>query len=211
MGDPRGRIKAARKEQMEAGSAPSKEKGKEKKKGPAPGGPAKKLVPRSIIRVAGTDLDGNKAAGIALMKIRGVGYNFARAVLHVAGIDWNTKLAQVSEEQMARIEGLILKPIDAGIPAWLVNRRNDPVTGQDLHVSGADLSASIRQDIEGLKRIRAYRGIRHEMGLPTRGQHTRTSGRKGGRVGVIRKKAMPGAAPAKPAAAAAPAKKEEKK
>ena len=70
----------------------------------------------------------------------------------------------------------------------MLNRRKDPVTGEDMHLSESDLTMGVRQDIEFLKKIRAYRGIRHELGLPVRGQRTRSSFRKGRTVGVQRKK-----------------------
>lgn len=195
MGDPRGRIKAAQKTAMKEGTTPTTTERPGGKKPPV----AKKVMPIAIVRVAGTDLDGNKQVAIALMKIRGVGYNLARVVLHAAGIEHTTKLRDISEEQTAKIESVIEKPAAFGIPIWMLNRQKDPATGENVHVSGSDLPLVWRQDIENLKRIRAYRGIRHETGLPTRGQHTRTSGRKGTRVGVVRKKAL--AAPAKAAAA----------
>ena len=74
------------------------------------------------------------------------------------------------------------------MPVWLLNRRKDYSTGKDLHVTGSDLVISLRNDLNRLRKIRSYRGIRHEQGLPVRGQRTRTSFRKGASVGVTHKK-----------------------
>ena len=70
----------------------------------------------------------------------------------------------------------------------MVNRRRDPYDGVSRHVVGNELVLTVKQDIERLKRIRCYRGIRHELGLPVRGQRTRSTFRKGKTVGVQRKK-----------------------
>ncbi|MDP6459896.1 MAG: 30S ribosomal protein S13, partial [Candidatus Hydrothermarchaeota archaeon] len=75
-----------------------------------------------------------------------------------------------------------------GLPAWLLNRRKDYASGKDIHVTGSELAISLREDLNRLKKIRSYRGIRHERGLPVRGQRTRTSFRRGASVGVTRKK-----------------------
>lgn len=184
MGDPRGKIKAARRAMLK-GEGPQGEK----RRGKRP--LEKKPAVRNIIRVAGTDLDGNKQLPIALKKIRGVGYNFARAIVKAAGFDHKKKLAELDEKEIKKIEQVIQDPVKAGIPAWLVNRQKDLASGKNIHVTGPELPLSIRADIELMRKIRAYKGIRHEMGLTVRGQRTRTAGRKGVRVGVVRKKVMP--------------------
>lgn len=190
MGDPRGQIKAARREALkEEGKVPEKGKGKKP--------PEKKLALRSIVRMAGTDLDGNKTLAIALMKIRGVGYNFARAIALVSGIDYRKKLLDLSEEEIKKIEEIVENPTGYNIPTWMLNRRKDIVTGADVHVTGSELTITWRSDIDLLKKIRAYKGIRHELGQPVRGQRTRSSFRKGTKVGVVRKKMVPGKAPEK--------------
>jgi small subunit ribosomal protein S13 len=66
-------------------------------------------------------------------------------------------------------------------------------TGADKHLITSDLDFTISNDIEREKSVMSWRGYRHMFGLKVRGQHTRTSGRKGGAVGV-KKLAKPGAA-----------------
>jgi len=60
------------------------------------------------------------------------------------------------------------------------------MTGRMLHFTGSDLDFAHRSDIERLRRIKSWRGLRHSLGLKVRGQHTRTTGRKGMAVGVSR-------------------------
>lgn len=76
--------------------------------------------------------------------------------------------------------------------------------GSNSHVITSDLDFAASNDIEREKLVMSWRGYRHMFGLRVRGQCTRTTGRRGGAVGVKKVKAMPGAAPAT-AAAGAPA------
>jgi len=83
----------------------------------------------------------------------------------------------------------------------MLNRRIDPSTGESKHLVSSELSLAIRSDIDFMKKIRCYKGIRHELGLPVRGQRTKSSFRTGMIVGVTKAKLKPGAvAPATPGA-----------
>lgn len=75
-------------------------------------------------------------------------------------------------------------------------------TGSDKHLITSDLDFTISNDIEREKSVMSWRGYRHMFGLKVRGQHTRTSGRKGGAVGVKRLTKPGAAAPSAPAGAA---------
>ena len=74
------------------------------------------------------------------------------------------------------------------IPVWMTNRPKDVYTGVPKHIIGTDLPLINEDDINILKKIRAYRGIRHETGQKVRGQRTKSTGRTGLIVGVKRKK-----------------------
>ena len=74
--------------------------------------------------------------------------------------------------------------------------------GSNNHLITSDLGFTVSNDIEREKLVMSWRGYRHMFGLRVRGQCTRTTGRRGGAVGVKKVKAMPGAPPAAPAAAA---------
>src|SRR3989442_5136386 len=92
---------------------------------------------------------------------------------------------------------------------WMVNRPKVWVYGLDLPAFGADVEIHRRDDINRMKMIRSYKGVRNETGQKVRGQSTRSNGRTGLTVGVTKKAALE-AAKAKKAEEAAP-KKEEKK
>jgi len=140
------------------------------------------------VRIAGTDIPGELALAWGLAKIKGVGYNFAMAICRVLGLDPKMKTGFLTDEEIAKIEDVIKNPLNYGIPNWMLNRRKDYETGQDLHLVGSDLIFYVRKDIEREIRIRSWRGIRHALGYKVRGQRTHTTGRLGPTVGVKRKR-----------------------
>ncbi|MEM2250566.1 MAG: 30S ribosomal protein S13 [Candidatus Hadarchaeales archaeon] len=143
---------------------------------------------KHIVRIAGHDLDGKKAVHHALLGIKGVSFSLARAVAYAANIDPFRKIGTLTEEEVKKIEDVLKDPLAHGIPAWMLNRRKDYETGKDTHLVGPEIDFYVKMDIDREKRIRSRRGIRHELGLPVRGQRTRTTGRRGMTVGVVRKK-----------------------
>lgn len=152
----------------------------------------------------GTDLDGSKKVPYGLSKIRGVGPNYALAVVKAARVNPESRIGTLSEAEMARIEDAVKDPAKHGIPPRLFNRRKDVETGRDVHLVGPDLTLSTKGDIDLMKDIRSWKGIRHSLGLKVRGQRTRTTGRSGKAVGVKKKVLLE-------AARAAERKGEEKK
>ncbi|HID60897.1 MAG TPA: 30S ribosomal protein S13 [Hadesarchaea archaeon] len=154
---------------------------------------------KHIVRIAGKDLSGGKQVQMALSDLKGVNISYARAVAYVASVDPFTKLGELSQQQIELVEKILKNPADHGIPGWMLNRRKDFETGRDLHLVGTDVDISVRSDIGRERRIRSRRGIRHELGLPVRGQRTRTTGRKGLVVGVKRKEVRIREEAAKPA------------
>lgn len=144
---------------------------------------------RLIVRLLNVDLDGGKKVPYALAGIRGVGIPFGYAVARALNIDPELRLGQLTDQQLAAVEDCIKNPAKYGIPSWMYNRRRDVSTGKDIHLTGADLDLSIKEDIQREMRIKSWRGVRHSLGLKVRGQRTRTTGRKSGPVGVVRRAA----------------------
>ncbi|MEM7819717.1 MAG: 30S ribosomal protein S13 [Candidatus Aenigmatarchaeota archaeon] len=143
---------------------------------------------KKIVRLLATDIDGELKVERALRKIKGIGFAFSRAVCIATGIDSNRKIGSLSAEEIKKIENFIKKP---NLPSWLLNRRKDMETGEDRHLTKSELDMKIREDINLMKKIRSYKGIRHELGLPVRGQRTRSSFRTQKTVGVMKKKSQP--------------------
>lgn len=146
-------------------------------------------VPRlkEVIRLVGYDLDGSKPVLWAIKKIRGISHTMAKVVCVLTGIDPSVRLGALSEEQLKHLEAVMNDPIGHGAPVWLVNRQKDLQTGQHKHLMGVELEVQQRFDVQRYINLRTYRGIRHMHGLPVRGQHTRSTFRKGKTVGVIKK------------------------
>jgi len=139
---------------------------------------------RYIVRIADRDLPGDKNIVYALALIKGVGVNTAYAVCRKLGIDTRRKLGSLTEEEVAKLDAAVREPHKLGLPSWLFNRRRDPALGVDRHLIGAELVLTVKSDIDLLKEIKCWRGIRHMLGLKVRGQRTRTTGRTGVTVGV---------------------------
>lgn len=160
--------------------------GKDRKLGAGKSGEKSEF--RHLVRIAGLDIDGNKKVIPGLALIKGIGERTAHIICELCSIDINKRIGHLSDEEVERIEKTI-KELPKLAPSWVLNRRKDYETGKDMHLTGSDLVMAWREDITRLRRIRAYRGIRHELGLAVRGQRTRTWGRgKGATVGVRRKK-----------------------
>ncbi|MGH9877127.1 MAG: 30S ribosomal protein S13 [Nitrososphaerales archaeon] len=159
---------------------------------------------RYIVRIAGKDVDGSKKLVVAISEIRGVGFNFAQVLLNTLKIDPNARVGFISEKDISEIESGIRDPVKIGMPTWFLNRQKDFETGSIKQVITSDWDIIVKNDIEREKGVLSWRGFRHMMGLKVRGQRTRTTGRKGGAVGVKKTgKLLPTAAPGAPGAPAA--------
>ena len=156
---------------------------------------------RELVRIAQADLDGKKPVYHALRKILGVSYAFSHAVCQQVGIEKTKKVGELSEQQVAEVEKMIKNP---ELPVFLLNRRKERSSGLNKHVTGSDLRLQKEFDLRRLKKTKSYRGMRHAWGLPVRGQRTRGNFRRGGAVGVMKKKIAQ-------AAAGGDKKKEDKK
>ena len=159
---------------------------------------------RHIVRIVGNDIPGAKKAIVGLTQIKGIGYNFATAILDTLKINTNTNIGFLSESNVQSIEKLITNPIAGNFPVWFLNRRKDIETGGNMHLLTSDIPFTLRNDIERERTTNSWRGYRHMYGLKVRGQCTRTTGRKGGAVGVA-KAGKPAPAQAATVAAAATA------
>ncbi len=116
---------------------------------------------------------------------------FANAVCYLAGIDKNKLTGELNDDEVKKLEEVIKNPSKFGMPIWMLNRRKDYETGENKHLLVSDLDFTKENDIKRLKKIKAYRGVRHMFGLPVRGQRTRSNFRpnKGkARLGVKKPK-----------------------
>lgn len=156
---------------------------------------------RYIVRIANKDLNGSIPIYRALTGIKGVGIRMARMIAYQFqkehNISYNTPLGQLPESMDAQLEAIVLAPQKHGLPTWTTNRSKTQ-DGKSTHLVMNDLDFAIRNDLQTMKKLKSYKGLRHALGLTVRGQRTRTSGRKrGNAVGVEKKVESKPAAPAK--------------
>ena len=121
-----------------------------------------------MARIAGVDLPKNKRAEIGLTYIYGIGRSTSRNILREAGIDFDTKMDQLGEDQITAIRNII--------------DNNYKVEGE--------LRTEVSMNVKRLMELGSYRGLRHRKSLPVRGQRTSTNARtrKGPRRSVVRKR-----------------------
>lgn len=121
-----------------------------------------------MARIAGVDLPRDKRVVVALTYIYGIGNSRAKQITEATGIDPDTKVRDLTEEEANRLRDYI---------------------AENFEVEG-DLRRQVQMDIKRLMDIGCYRGLRHRRGLPVRGQRTRTNARtrKGPRRAVAGKK-----------------------
>lgn len=145
---------------------------------------------KHIIRVANTDLKGDKPILLALQKIKGVGKMFSNMVCSVANVKKDKKAGALNDKEVTTIEQVILDPTKFNVPSWLFNRRKDYETGEDMHIIAGDLKFAKENDLKRMQRTKSYRGLRLAVGLPVRGQRTKSNFRrsKGKGLGVKKKK-----------------------
>lgn len=119
-------------------------------------------------RIIGIDIPENKRLEISLTYIFGVGRHLSNQIIARLGLDPNMRAVKLTQDDIARINGLL----------------------QDEYVVEGDLRRQVQNNIKRMINIHCYRGIRHRVGLPVRGQRTRTNSRtrKGRRKTIANKK-----------------------
>jgi len=166
----------------EGGSGESSEKSKHKKTD------ARMM---DIVRLAETNLDGSKKVFDAIRSIRGVSFMMGNAISKMSGLG-GKKVSELTDSEKEKLEDMIMHPERHGIPVWMLNRKSDPVTGEDRHLAVSELEFTQKMDVDLMRKLKTYKGVRHSTGLPVRGQRTRGSFRKGKTVGVSKRKEQPG-------------------
>ncbi len=108
-----------------------------------------------MARIAGVDLPAKKRVEVALTYIYGIGRPLSRQILAKTGVDPNKRVQDLTEAEIAELRKEI----------------------ENNHLVEGDLRRKVKADIDRLKQIKCYRGIRHMVGLPVRGQRTRSNAR----------------------------------
>jgi len=139
-----------------------------------------------IVRLSNTDVDGDKKLIYGLTSVKGIGLHIATLIADETSIDRSMKIGDLSDKQVEELQKAI-DDIQNSAPEWMLNHRKDMETGEDLHLTGSEIEMRLRDEINMMKKIRSYKGIRHERGLRARGQRTRANNRRGLSLGVSKK------------------------
>lgn len=145
-----------------------------------------------IIRMENTDINGESNIVQGLTQIKGIGRHMATFIADTAEIDRKIKFGNLREPEIEKIREVI-ENIEEYVPAWMLNYRKDVYTGDNMHLISTDVAIRLRDDINMMKMIRSYRGVRHELGLKVRGQRSSSNGRKGLALGVSKRREAPAA------------------
>lgn len=143
-----------------------------------------------ILRVMNTNIDGRRKIMFAMTSIKGCGRRFSNIVCKKADVDMSKRAGELTDDEVERVVTIMNNPRQYKIPDWFLNRQKDIKDGKFNQVLANGLDNKMREDLERLKKIRAHRGLRHYWGLRVRGQHTKTTGRRGRTVGVSKKKGV---------------------
>ncbi|MBS3074588.1 30S ribosomal protein S13 [Candidatus Pacearchaeota archaeon] len=133
--------------------------------------PSAEQQTESLIRILDKDIKSSKKVIVGLTRIKGVSWAVSNGICSAIKINPAKKIGDLSKEEIKTIEEFIKNP---KLPSFLLNRRKDANTGEDRHLTSTDLDLRKEFDIKLLKKIRSYRGLRHALGLPTRGQRTKS-------------------------------------
>ena len=134
-----------------------------------------------ILRVLNTNVDGRTKGMYALTQIRGIGRRFSNVVCKKAEIDMGKRAGELSAAELESLMVIVSNPRQFRIPDWFLNRQKNYKDGKYIQQVSNQLDTSLRDDLERLKKIRNHRGLRHYWGIRVRGQHTKTTGRRGKR------------------------------
>jgi len=136
-----------------------------------------------FVRIGQADLDGTKTVERSLTDLKGIGTRTARLVAEEAEVDRHATFGRLDEDA---IDGVVdvVENLEDHVPEWMVNRKNDFFSGKSTHIVGSDVEEKRRHDINRMKQIDSYKGVRHKRGQKVRGQRTKSTGRTEGTIGV---------------------------
>ena len=140
-----------------------------------------------IIRIANSDVSGEERLGFALTSIRGVGPRISNAIIQKLKLNPEELAGNLTDKNVDEIENAV-QNINEFVPSWLLNRQKDYDTGENIHAVSVDLKMVHDDDLNRMKKVKSYKGIRHASGHKVRGQRTYSNGRRGLALGVSKRK-----------------------
>ncbi|MDP1695693.1 MAG: 30S ribosomal protein S13 [archaeon] len=124
-----------------------------------------------LVRILGYDVPGSRNIYAGLTRIKGVSWAISNVICLKLNYPRTKKISELSKEDIKKIEAFLE---DIPIPDFMKNRRLDLETGETKHLFGSDLDITREFDIKRMRKIKSYKGIRHALRLPVRGQRTKS-------------------------------------
>ena len=124
-----------------------------------------------LVRILGYDVPGSKNIYSGLTRIKGVSWAVSNFTCLKLGFPRSKKISELSKDDIAKIETFFET---IALPDFMKNRRFDLETGETKHLMGSDLDIAREFDIKRLKKMKSYKGVRHALRLPVRGQRTKS-------------------------------------
>ncbi len=137
-----------------------------------------------IIRVYGNDIPGNKQVYTGLTYIKGISWATSNAICRLLNLDKKIKVSELTKEQVDKIEAFLQKP---NFYNFMNNYQRDYETGESKHILTNELDMTREFNIKRMKQIKSYKGMRHALKQPVRGQRTRSHFRTTGIVVGVKK------------------------
>lgn len=138
-----------------------------------------------LVRIYGYDIPSSKKIFVGLTRIKGISWSISKALCTVLKIPLTKRISELSKADIQHIEATL---DNLPIPDYLKNRRFDTETGKTEHLFSSDLDMKKDFDIKRLREIKSYKGIRHALKLPVRGQRTRSHFRKKSQASLMAKR-----------------------
>jgi small subunit ribosomal protein S13 len=160
-------------EETQKQKAPQKEQ-KTQQKEPKQAKPSKRPEEQTneiLVRILGYDIPGSRNIYAGLTRIKGVSWAVSNAICLKLNFPRGKKISELSKDDIKKIEGFLA---EFPLPDYMKNRRVDLETGETKHLLGSDLDIAREFDIKRMRKMKSYKGVRHGLRLPVRGQRTKS-------------------------------------
>lgn len=136
----------------------------------------------TLVRIYGKDIPGEKPVYVGLTYIKGISWAVSNAICHILNFNKRMKISEMTKEQVDKLESFLQKP---QLYNFMKNHQRDFESGDSKHILTNELDMVKEFDIKRMKQIKSYKGMRHSLKQPVRGQRTRSHFRTTGvAVGV---------------------------
>ncbi len=142
----------------------------------------------TLVRIYSRDIPGDRPLYVGLTYIKGISWAISNAMCHLLKLDKKIKISDLTKEQIDKIEAFLQKP---QLLDYMKNHQREYDSGESKHLLTNELDMVREFDIKRMKQIKSYKGMRHSLKQPVRGQRTRSHFRTVGvAVGVKKKVAV---------------------